>query len=105
MRYFVFAKSWRGFEHWLQSINQMKWSINSYMQTQSPEYKISIKEEYEDAKYSLELYQRFRSKLNKDERDYIDNIIHHNSNPIFPKADYNHIYDLWIEIVMNREFN
>lgn len=105
MKYFVFAKSWRGFKHWLHSNYQMKRSISSYLQTQSLEFKESKREEYDEAKYSFELYQRFRSKLNKDEREYIDNIIHHHDNSCFTKVDYKHIYELWIEIVMNREFN
>ena len=105
MKTYVFAKSRRGFEHWLYSIHQMKWCISSYYKTESIEYKEYIKDEYEEAKYSLELYQRFRSKLNKDEREYIDNIIHHHVNPLIPKVDFHHIFDMWIEIVMNREFN
>lgn len=72
MKTYVFAKSRRGFEHWLHSIHQMKWCISSYYKTESIEYKEYIKDEYEEAKYSLELYQRFRSKLNKNEREYID---------------------------------
>ncbi len=105
MKRFVFAKSRRGFEHWLHSIYEMKGYISSYHRTESVEYKEHIKNEFEEAKYSLELYQRFRSKLNKDEREYIDNIIHHHVNPIIPKVDSHHIFDVWIEIVMNREFN
>lgn len=104
MRHYIFRKNFDGFIDWIHTLNSIRRTINSYVNTQSVEYRNFIKNDYLEAKKAYFLYILFSKQLNKEELNYIDEIREHHL-PSNRKVNVNKIYNLWLDIIANDESN